>query len=350
MNQVADDLVKGMINQYLKRPLYLATDPSALTMLSWNQPQGIQFLTDRIARVGTIGDGNCLLHAILFATSPSYRVCSQSDRRILAKQFREYLKAHEDALRDEADALYAEEGGSEIFDHAFITLHDTASPPPEELDIEMGLFVAAHLELNFLAIKLTGDPADPIEAVCLTFKGYEPGRDTIVVNYYGGGVDFGAAAIGQSFTAGGHYEAVVDAVTMPTKLTAPKKVLSHSKTVKSSSASAASAAAKKKTTSSGTRKRTKGFPVILNDGLSSYLFTHDQLVTRGILDLFEPRCADEAAASLLDALAEAAAAASKSSSSKKTSSKKTSSKKSSSSLLSLPSSPSSETKKKLVAS
>ena len=89
--------------------------------------------------------------------------------------------------------------------------------------------------------------------------------------------------------------------------------------------------------------------MILNDGLSSYLFTHDQLVSRGILDLFEPRCADEAAASLVDALAEAAAA-SKSSSSKKTSSKKTSSKKSSSSLLSLPSSPSSETKKKLVAS
>jgi hypothetical protein len=348
MNQVADDLVKGMINQYLKRPLYLATDPAALTMLSWNQPLGIQFLTDRIARVGTIGDGNCLLHAILFATSPSYRACSQADRRILASQFREYLKAHEDALRDEADALYAEEGGSEIFDHSFITLHDTASPPPEELDIEMGLFVAAHLELNFLAVKLTGDPADPIEAVCLTFKGYKPDRDTILVNYYGGGVDFGAAAIGQSFTAGGHYEAVVDAVTMPTKLTAPKKVLSHSKTVKASSAASASAA-KKKTTSSGTRKRTKGFPVILNDGLSSYLFTHDQLVSRGILDLFEPRCADEAAASVLAAVVEAAAA-SKSSSTKKTSSKKTSSKKSSSSLLSLPSSPSSETKKKLVAS
>ena len=347
MNQVADDIVKGIINEHLKRPLYLAMDPAALTMLSWSQPQGIQFLTDRIARVGTIGDGNCLLHAILFATSPSYRACNQNDRRVLARQFREYLKAHEDALRDEADALYAEEGGSGIFDHTFITLHDTASPPPEELDIEMGLFVAAHLELNFLAVKLTGDPADPMEAVCLTFKGYNPVRDTILVNYYGGGVDFGAAATGQSFTAGGHYEAVVDAVTMPTKLTAPKKVLSHSKTVKSSSASAA--AAKKKTTSSGTRKRTKGFPVLLNDGLSSYLFTHDQLVTRGILDLFEPRCADEAAASLLDAVAEAAAA-SKSSSSKKTSSKKTSSKKSSSSLLSLPSSPSSETKKKLVAS
>ena len=348
MNQAADDIVKGIINEHLKRPLYLVTDPAAMTMLSWGQPQGIQFLTDRIARVGTIGDGNCLLHAILFATSPSYRDCSSADRRILAKQFREYLKAHEDALRDEADTLYAEEGGSGIFDDSFITLHDTSTPPPEELDIEIGLFIAAHLGLNFLAVKLTGDSADPIEAVCLTFKGYNPDRDTIVVNYYGGGVDFGAVAAGESFTAGGHYEAVVDAVTMPTKLTAPKKVLSHSKTLKSSSASAS--AAKKKTTSSGTRKRTKGFPVILNDGRSSYLFTHDQLVSRGILDLFEPRCADEAAAGAAYHAAVLAAGSGSGSGSKKTSSKKSSSKKSSSSLLSLPSSPSSETKKKLVAS
>lgn len=340
MNKAANDIVKGLINQHLKRTVYSVMDPSSVSMLSWNVPQGIQFLTGRVARVGTIGDGNCLLHAILFATSPAYRTCSQADRGILASQFREYLKAHEDDLRDEADALYTEEGGSEIFDHSFITLHDTASPPPEELDIEMGLFVAAHLDLNFLAVKLTGDPVDPIEAVCLTFKGYDPDRDTIVVNYYGGGVDFGAVAAGQSFTAGGHYEAVVDAVTMPTKLVAPYKAFAHSKT----------AAAKKKTTSSGTRKRTKGFPVILNDIKTSYLFTHDQLVDAGILDLFEPRCADEVAASVLAAVTEAAAA-SKSSSSKKTSSKKTSSKKSSSSLpLSLPSSPSSETKKKLVAS
>jgi hypothetical protein len=317
-----DDLIKHLINQDLKKTVYSVMDPGSMSMLSWATPQGIQFLTPHVARIGTIGDGNCLLHSILFTTSPAYRACSQKDRGALAVAFRNFLKSKEDDLRTQADLLYPDIGGAEMFNDSFITLHDTADQP-EELDIEMGPFIARHFDMNFLAVKL--ESPGTLIAACMTHKGYDPTKKTIVVNYYGGGLDFGSAAAGQAFAAGGHYEAIVNAVTMPTKLSAP----APKKKAKTEKATVA-----KKTTSSGTRKRTKGFPVILDDLATHYLFTHEHLVATGIMALFDPTCPDLLAAPPPPLR----------------SSSKSSKKKSSSSLLStsLPSSVSSETKKKLA--
>ena len=161
-----------------------------------------------LMRIGTVGDGNCMLHSILFATSPTYRSCTDSEiQSEIADHFRDILNERSDELRDLADIFFADIGGNEALEESFEVL----TTPRDEIDLEMGLLIARLYRYNFLAIQIKSNMS--LKPARLTHRNWDNTLPTILVNYIGGGLDFGQK--GSKFSLGGHYEALLLGALIP---------------------------------------------------------------------------------------------------------------------------------------
>jgi len=208
------------------------------------------------ARVGTVGDGNCMLHSFLFALSPTYRAHNRAARAYLADQFRDVLIARRADLEMVADILYYKVGGAAAAAEWF----DTLEGKREELPIEMGTLIARIYNVNFLAVQIRDDMS--LRPVCMTLIGHDPALPTVLVNYKGGGVNVGNTG----FMPGGHYEAILKPVLTAAPVVAP-------------------AADKRRTT----HKRAATPTVSLDEVRTQYLFSETELGP--ILALFATGCA-----------------------------------------------------------
>lgn len=179
-------------------------------VLPWTPSAEFQPLgTIAMARMGTVGDGNCLLHSILFLLSPTYRAYNVTARSYIARAFRDLLVTKEPALREVADAMFAEIGGAVALEESFEILHEVGDTKkkisPEELNIEMGMLIARMFGFNFHAVQVQEDGS--LQPVCMTVRNRDPSLPTILVHFIGGATNIGAAA--EAYRASGHYEAII---------------------------------------------------------------------------------------------------------------------------------------------
>ena len=183
---------------------YTVVPPGTTDMLSWKRPIEAQpLMIGDLMRIGTVGDGNCLLHSILFAGSASYRAQGAATRSTLADAFRRVLASRDSELMELADVRYSEIGGMSALEEDFTDLHKKR----DELDVLMGPLIAQLYGFNLLAIQVR--EGGEIRPVMLTAGGLNRSLPTILVNYLGGGLDFGNA---NAFGVGvRHYESVVAA-------------------------------------------------------------------------------------------------------------------------------------------
>lgn len=184
----------------LSPTVYRLAEADSSDMLSWTAPPEIQELPiPPLLRVGTVGDGNCMLHSLLFAASPTYRAHDEASRSLIADRFREILIEREEELKDLADAFFFEIGGAEGLSESFEILHEER----EEVNLELGLLIARLYRHNFLAVQVLDGMV--IRPVRMTLTNRDEALPTILVNYIGGGLDFGQT----DFQENGHYEAIV---------------------------------------------------------------------------------------------------------------------------------------------
>jgi hypothetical protein len=226
---------------------YEAVEPTSDDMLAWEgyhsgakkfKHAQIQDMTSPpvgLARVGTVGDGNCMLHAILFSLSPTYRAHNMKARSYIAVKFREVLKARMEELKDIADIIYGVIGGAEALEHIFDTLKNSKD---SQLDLQMGLLIGRLYNINFLAVQLQEDMT--LKPVCETHLGYDAGLPTILINYQGGATNAGGndAPKASGFMGGGHYEAILMPVVTVAiaRSTSSERKRSQRKTKKKSTA------------------------------------------------------------------------------------------------------------------
>jgi hypothetical protein len=199
-----EKLVAGIVaieaDMKISPTIYKLADADSNDMLGWGAPPEIQELPiPPLLRVGTVGDGNCMLHSLLFATSPTYRSHDADSRSVIADRFREILIAREEELKDLADVFFVEIGGAGALAESFDILHEGR----EEVNLELGLLIARLYGYNFLAVQVRDDMS--LRPVRMTLTNRDETLPTILVNYIGGGLDFGQA----DFQADGHYEAIV---------------------------------------------------------------------------------------------------------------------------------------------
>jgi hypothetical protein len=246
---------------------------------SKNKYAEIQVLSGgELARIGTVGDGNCLLHSFLFALSPTYRAHNKAARSIIADAFRNILKAREEELRNLADVTYPEIGGAAALEENFEILkrtRDRSGKEDIELNIEMAPLIAQLYGFNLLAVQVREDMS--LHPVCATYISYNPELPTVLVNYIGGGLDIGNAA--QGFMEGGHYEAIFAPTLVPVVEEAPP--------------------VGKRTT----RKRKEEAPRVSLDLVKTqFTFRHSEI--HGLLAKFERACKPELSAEAAALMAE----------------------------------------------
>lgn len=191
-----------------KTPEYSITTSD--DMLGWTSPTKIQRLPDSMWRVGAIGDGNCMIHSILFAASPSYRMENNTYRAHIAKQIRHELNSRIPELEAIADILYSDIGGAMALEESFEILTEHIS---SELNLEMGPVICRLYGLNFLGVKVVENEIKPLVAT-YTDGRYNPDLPSIIVNYRAGR----ATNIGEKNAAKpmiGHYESIVLGDVMP---------------------------------------------------------------------------------------------------------------------------------------
>lgn len=199
---------------------YKLKEPGSNEMLGWKRPIEIQpLMLFDLLRVGTVGDGNCLLHSILFAGSPTYRAQDARSRSALADGFRRVLCDRDFELIEIADTIYGPEiGGAAALEDDFIDLHKKR----DEMDVMMAPVIAHLFGFNLLAVQLReGMELVPVRT---TASGFDRERPTILVNYLGGsasspthstlrvsgsGLDFGNAAFADGGAGVFHYEAII---------------------------------------------------------------------------------------------------------------------------------------------
>jgi len=211
-----ETIVQGIVatasrKMILARQEFEPIEPTLNDMLQWEDSKHkyaqIQDLPGGFSRVGTVGDGNCLLHSFLFALSPTYRAYNKAARSYIADEFRNILIARADELRALADSTYFEIGGAVALEENFEILEAAR----EEINIEMAPLIAQLYGFNLLAVQVRADMS--LHPVCATYIAYNPGLPTVVVNYIGGGLDIGN--VGEGFQSGGHYEAIFAPVMTP---------------------------------------------------------------------------------------------------------------------------------------
>lgn len=195
-------------------------------MLSWSvkrhTPKGaptqfdlrvqIQDIGGGFARIGAIGDGNCMVHSLFTAASPTYRRQDMETRQKIADKFRDILAIRVGELRYIADDVYSEIGGAVAIEDSFENLEGVAEGNGggsadvirTEIDIELGPVIAKLYNFNFLAVRL--DARLNMLPVKQSLYGRDPDMPTIFIHYSGGATDFGAA---NAFGGQGHYEVIV---------------------------------------------------------------------------------------------------------------------------------------------
>jgi hypothetical protein len=219
-----------------------------------------------LGRLGTVGDGNCLLHSLLTLMSPSYRAHNGTSRSKIADAFRDVLKAREAQLRNLANTVFAEIGGSAALEESFEILREDR----EEINIELAPLIGSLYGVNLLAVQINDDMT--FRPVCATWKGYDATRPTILVNYLGGGLDFGNVG----FVEGGHYEAIIaPSVVMPME------------------ASAGAAAPRRATRKASSKSKTEEPIVSLNEVATEYVFQPGDAHLAAILEMFATGCVEE---------------------------------------------------------
>lgn len=183
----------------------------------------IQDIGNGFARIGAIGDGNCMVHSLFTAASPTYRKLLHIDRQAVADIFRDVLTTRVAELKEIANLVYAEQGGAEAFEETFALLEgiepESSSSNSSssssgtkanrvEIDVSMGPLIARMFGFNFLAVRL--DERLRITPVGQTRVGRDPALPTIFIHYMGGGrLDFGARGASAVDSRVGHYEVIV---------------------------------------------------------------------------------------------------------------------------------------------
>jgi hypothetical protein len=260
-------------------------------MLNWNKPVEIQTLPiPPFARIGAIGDGNCMLHSILFCLSPTYRTLDYDGRQFIADVWRQVLLARIDHLKGQADILYEEIGGWGALEESFDRLPTPEHTTRRELDIEMAPLITRLYGHNCLAIQIHPDSLilAPVE---LTFRKFDARMPTVLINYLGGSTNAGAAGASSFFTSG-HYEPVISAV-FSRKATTSSSEVRHRTTLALESAAVAAAKAAKKKVPRVTLRRLKGPLYTLDDTHTQYTVSGDDF--EPILDMFRAAAAASAA-------------------------------------------------------
>lgn len=199
-----ESLVVAIIEQTNKRmresePIYHVKSDADNEMLSWAPNTEIQQIPLGLWRIGAIGDGNCMLHSILTALSPTYRRQNKTNRQLIADAWREVLMERVEELKDLADILYFNIGGADAIKDSF----DIIYTKRDELSLDIGPLITRLYEANFLVVQL--DTELNIKPACQTRLTYDPSLPTVVINYLGGGLNFGNVA----FQEDGHYEVII---------------------------------------------------------------------------------------------------------------------------------------------
>jgi hypothetical protein len=198
MDQVVQDIIKSFTSSYKVVP-----KEKKDIMLKWNDPFEIQGLPlDHFKRVAAIGDGNCMLHSFLFATSAIYRSHDNEMRGYLANEWRKQLIAKTEELNEEADIFYADSGGRVVIQE---TIDELLPKEYTELGIEFGPIIARVYGHNWLAMGL--DETGALHPVRQSYNNFDPAKPTIIIHYLGGGLDFGQGNKG--FVMDGHFESVI---------------------------------------------------------------------------------------------------------------------------------------------
>jgi hypothetical protein len=197
-------LVVDIIDKSGKRmretdPTYYVKSDADNEMLSWAPHTEIQQIPLGLWRIGAIGDGNCMLHSILTALSPTYRRQNKTNRQLIADKWREVLMERVEELKDLADIFYFNIGGANAIKDSF----DIIYTKRDELSLDIGPLITRLYEANFLTVQL--DSELNINPACQTRLVYDPSLPTVVINYLGGGLDFGNIA----FQENGHYEVII---------------------------------------------------------------------------------------------------------------------------------------------
>ena len=160
-----------------KDPEYRVT--TSTRMLGWTKNDEAQQVAPDMWRIGIIGDGNCLVHSLLFAASPSYRQEGNKHRALIADNFRGILNARIDELKAIADVMYAEMGGWEALAESFDILKRYKR---SEVNIELGPVIARLYRLNFLAVNIQGGELKP-QVLTYNDGRFDPALPSVLINY-----------------------------------------------------------------------------------------------------------------------------------------------------------------------
>ena len=160
-----------------KDPEYRVT--TSTRMLGWTKNDEAQQVAPDMWRIGIIGDGNCLVHSLLFAASPSYRQEGNKHRALIADNFRGILNTRIDELKAIADVMYAEMGGWESLAESFDILKRYKR---SEVNIELGPVIARLYRLNFLAVNIQGGELKP-QVLTYNDGRFDPALPSVLINY-----------------------------------------------------------------------------------------------------------------------------------------------------------------------
>jgi hypothetical protein len=197
-----DLVVQYIINTFTSSYKVVSKEKKDI-MLKWEEPFEIQGLPlHNFKRVAAIGDGNCMLHSFLFATSAIYRSHDNKTRGYIANEWRKQLVDKTEELNKDADIFYAESGGRVVIQE---TLEELLPKEYKELGMDIGPIIARVYGHNWLAVHL--DERGALYPVRQTYNNFDPTKPTIVIHYLGGALDFGQA--NQGFRIDGHYESVI---------------------------------------------------------------------------------------------------------------------------------------------
>jgi hypothetical protein len=197
-----------------KAPFQLADDKDQDDMLRWGtggDPLEIQevewdnLLSNQLLRVGTVGDGSCLIHAILFATSHTYRNHSASAKTAIADAFRTHLfQIRGQLLQFASTQLFPPEEnqlgigmiGAEESANSLEILQTKKGPNRQQISFEIGHVIAQYYGFNFIPIRIVEDSFEPEQEEAAYYK-FDDRFPTILIHYMGH----------QGY---GHYETIID--------------------------------------------------------------------------------------------------------------------------------------------
>jgi len=180
-------------------PQYTQVNIKGNRYLKWGDPSvakgiiEIQQLADNAFwRVGAIGDGNCLLHSMFTAASPTYRRLTYKQKMTLVDKFRKVLVLRMDTLKEIFDLI----NGPALPAAEIPEIFENLKAYRSEIDIMLAPTIVRLYGYNFLAVRITDDKK--MEPVCQTLLGRDSSLSTIFIHHAGG--------------SSGHYEVIIQPV------------------------------------------------------------------------------------------------------------------------------------------